>query len=41
MFFYLMFLMDSSSIKEVNRLISKGMYLLLFDIFNGLFLVQL
>ena len=31
----------SSSIKEVNRLISTGMYLLLFDIFNGLFLVQL
>ena len=25
----------SSLIKEINRLISKGMYVLLFDIFNG------
>ena len=31
----------SSLIKEINRLISKGMYVLLFDIFNGCFLVQL
>ena len=25
----------SSLIKEINRLISKGMYVLLFDAFNG------
>ena len=25
----------SSLIKEINRLISKGMYVLLFDVFNG------
>ena len=25
----------SSLIKEISRLISKGMYVLLFDIFNG------
>ena len=31
----------SSLIKEINRLISKGMYVLLFDIFNGCSLVQL
>ena len=31
----------SSLIKEINSLISKGMYVLLFDIFNGYFLVQL
>ena len=30
----------SSLIKEINRLISKGMYVLLFDIFNGCSLVQ-
>ena len=30
-----------SLIKEINRLISKGMYVLLFDIFNGWCLVQL
>ena len=30
----------SSLIKEINRLISEGMYVLLFDVFNG-FLVQL
>ena len=31
----------SSLIKEINRLISKGMNVLLFDIFNGCSLVQL
>ena len=31
----------SSLIKEINRLISKGMYVLLFDIFNACSLVQL
>ena len=31
----------SSLIKEINRLISKGMYVLLFDIFNVCSLVQL
>ena len=38
-----MFLMDvhSSLIKETNRLISKGIYVLLFDVFNGCSLVQL
>ena len=25
----------SSLIKEMNRLISKGIYVLLFDVFNG------
>ena len=30
----------SSLIKEINRLISKGMYVLLLDVFNGC-LVQL
>ena len=25
----------SSLIKEINRLVSKGVYVLLFDIFNG------
>ena len=25
----------SSLVKEINRLISKGMYVLLFDVFNG------
>ena len=30
----------SSLIKEINRLISKGMYVLLFDVVNGC-LVQL
>ena len=25
----------SSLIKEINRLISKGMYVLLFDVFHG------
>ena len=30
----------SSLIKEINRLISKGMYVLLFDVFNGCSLVQ-
>ena len=25
----------SSLIKEINRLISKGMYVLLFDVING------
>ena len=25
----------SGLIKEINRLISKGMYVLLFDVFNG------
>ena len=30
----------SSSIKEVNRLVSKGMCVLLFDVFNGCSLVQ-
>ena len=36
MFFYFMFLMDvlSSSTKEINRLISKGMCAILFDAFN-------
>ena len=36
MFFYFMFLMDvlSSSTKEINRLISKGMCAILFDVFN-------
>ena len=29
------------SIKEINRLITKGMYVLLFDIFNEFPLVQL
>ena len=31
----------SSSIKEITRLISKEMCVLLFDIFNGCSLVQL
>ena len=31
----------SSLIKEINRLIRKETYVLLFDIFNGCFLVQL
>ena len=31
----------SSLIKDINRSISKGMYVLLFDIFNGCSLVQL
>ena len=31
----------SSLIKEINRLISRGMYVLLFDNFNGCPLVQL
>ena len=31
----------SSLIKEKNKLISKEMYDLLFDIFDGCFLVQL
>ena len=31
----------SSLIKEINRLIIKGMYVLVFDIFNGCCLVQL
>ena len=31
----------SSLIKEINRLISKGIYVLLFDVFNGCSLVQL
>ena len=31
----------SSLIKEINRLISKGIYVLLFDAFNGCSLVQL
>ena len=35
MFFYVMFLMDVSLVKEINRLISKRMYFLLFDVFNG------
>ena len=30
-----------SSIKETNRLISKGMCVFLFDVFNGCSLVQL
>ena len=36
MFFYFMFLMGvlSSSTKEINRLISKGMCAILFDVFN-------
>ena len=25
----------SGLVKEINRLISKGMYVLLFDVFNG------
>ena len=35
MFFYLMFLMDVWFTKEINRLISKGIYIFSFDIFNG------
>ena len=35
MFFYVMFLMDVSLVKEINRLISKRMYFLLLDVFNG------
>ena len=31
----------SSSIKEINRLIGKGMCVLLFNVFNGCFLAQL
>ena len=31
----------SSLIKEINRLISKGIYVLLFDVFHGCSLVQL
>ena len=31
----------SSLIKEINRLISKRIYVLLFDVFNGCSLVQL
>ena len=31
----------SSLIKDINRLISKGMYVLLFYVFNGCSLVQL
>ena len=31
----------SGLIKEINRLISTGMYVLLFDIFNRYTLVQL
>ena len=31
----------SSLSKEINRLISKGIYVILFDIFNGWSLVQL
>ena len=31
----------SSLIKGINRLISKGMYAFLFDVFNGYFSVQL
>ena len=31
----------SSLIKEISRLISKGMYVLLFDIFNGCSVAQL
>ena len=31
----------SSSIKEINRLINKGMCVLLLDVFNGCSLVQL
>ena len=31
----------SSLIKEINRLISKGMYALLFDVFNECSLVPL
>ena len=30
-----------SSIKEINRLLSKGIYVLLFDVFNRCYLVQL
>ena len=30
-----------SSIKEINRLISKGKCVVLFDVFNGCSLVQL
>ena len=30
----------SSLIKEINRLISKGMYVLLFDVFNGCSLIK-
>ena len=33
MFFYLMFLMDDYLINEISRLKSKGIYVLLFDIF--------
>ena len=33
MFFYLMFLMDVYLINEISRLKSKGIYVLLFDIF--------
>ena len=38
---YLMFLMMLSLIKEINRLISKAMYVLSFYIFNGCSLSQL
>ena len=31
---------SSSLITEINRLTSKGIYVLLFDIFNGCSLVQ-
>ena len=31
----------SSLIKEINRLVSKGIYVLLFDILSGCSLVQL
>ena len=31
----------SSLIKAINRLISKGMYVLLFDIFNGFLKIDL
>ena len=31
----------SSSVKEINRLINKGMCVLLLDVFNGCSLVQL
>ena len=50
MFFYWLYLMDvlfdvfdrfSSSVKEINRLVNKRMYVLLLDVFNGCSLVQL
>ena len=31
----------SCSVKEINRLTSKGMCVVLFDVFNGCALVQL